>query len=652
MRGLADIVRGTWGRVLLFVLFVTSAGAEMRVVNLKCELARNPLGVDVARPRLFWQLESDVRGARQTAWQTIVASTAARLAEGHGDLWDSGRVESDRTTFVRYDGRALTSTQRVFWKVRAWDEVGNVTAWSEPAEWTMGVLRSEDWRATWIGSEERVENLLLRTEFAVKTGLVRAIAHVSGLGHYELFLNGEKSGRDVLAPGWTDYRKTILYDTRDMTALLQPGRNVIGLSLGNGMYHVVRQPGRFAKFVGSFGLQRAIVQLRLEYADGTTEDVTTNDRWKVHAGPITFSSIYGGEDFDARRIPEGWQRVGFDDASWANAGVMNDDLGRLRGMTRAAEPVMPIEVRRAVAVRDLAPGVQLVDFGQNASFMPRIRVRGPKGSVVRLTGGEVVNDDGTIDRGTMGGAHRGSAWWQYTKGTDDEEAWFPQFYYLGSRYLYVELQPATEGGPRPELADVEMVIVHSAAEPVGEFTASDPTLGRIRELIRWAQRSNLMSILTDCPHREKLGWLEQVHLNGPALRYEWDVNRLMEKTARDMADAQQPDGLIPNIAPEYTVFKGTFRTAEEWGASFILVPWQQYLFSGDTEPLRENYEGMKRYFAWLETRAAGGPLQDGLGDWYDQIPGKPGRAYLTPPALTATAHLYLDAATLARAAEV
>jgi hypothetical protein len=392
--------------------------------------------------------------------------------------------------------------------------------------------------------------------------------------------------------------------------------------------------------------------MRLEYADGSAEWVTTGRHWKVSAGPITFSSIYGGEDFDARRLREGWARAGFDDRGWAAATTMDESVVVLRGHGRTAEPVVPIEVLEPVAVRELEAGVQLIDFGQNASFMPRIRVSGPKGATIKLTGGEVVNVDGTINRSTMGGAHRGSAWWSYTKATDREETWFPQFYYLGSRYLYVELQAADETGQRPKLEQVEMVIVHSAAEPVGHFAASDPMLGRIRELIRWAQRSNMVSILTDCPHREKLGWLEQVHLNGPALRYEWDMARLMAKTINDMADAQTLDGLIPNIAPEYTVFKGTFRTAAEWGASFIMVPWQQYLFTGDTQPLREHYDRMKRYFAYLEGRAAGGLLNEGLGDWYDQVLGKPGRANLTPGAVTATAHFYQNAVTLGRIAEV
>ena len=639
---------------LLLLALAPRLDAAYAVVRPACELAVDPLGVDVAHPRLSWQLASDERGQRQTAWQVLVASSAEELAAGRGDLWDSGQVGDDRSTLVPYAGRELASSQRVFWKARSWDRDGRPSAWSKPASWTMGLLAAEAWGAKWItaAGPAREENTLLRREFTVRPGLRRALVHVSGLGHYELFFNGAKAGADLLSPGWTDYADTVLYDTRDVTALLREGANAAGLSLGNGMLHVERPEGRFAKFKGSFGPQRAILHLRLEYADGAVETVATDEAWKTHAGPITFSSIYGGEDFDARLVAAGWDRPGFADSGWTPAAVFSGGSGVLRGQSHAAEPVAAIETRPVATTREPGPGVVLYDFGQNASFMPRLRVSGPAGSVVRLTGGEVVNEDGTINRGTMGGAHRGSAWWQYTKATDGEESWSPQFYYLGSRYLYTELRPAAEGGALPKVESLEMVVVHSTARPAGHFACSDPTLNRIRELVRWAQRSNMVSILTDCPHREKLGWLEQDHLNGPALRYEWTLDRLAAKNAHDMAEAQTPEGLIPNIAPEYTVFKNTYRAAAEWGASFILVPWQQYVFTGDDGPLREHYAAMKRYFAYLEGRAAGGLLEEGLGDWYDVVRDKPGRANLTPPALTATAHFYQDACVLAKIATV
>lgn len=639
-------------RLLPLFLVAVAAQAAMRAVNLKCELGVQPLGIDVAQPRLFWQVADERPGARQTTYQIRVASDAVELLANRADLWDSGRVTGDATTFIPYGGKALASSQQVFWQVRVWDAEGAASEWSDVSTWTMGLLSAADWRGRWImAAGAPLENTLLRREFTVKPGLVRAVAHVSGLGHYELFLNGRKVGEDLLTPGWTDYRRTVLYDTQDVTYLLRPGANAAGFSLGNGMFHVARAAGRFAKFVGSYGPQRAILHLRLDYADGSSEIVGTDGSWRTHAGPITFSSIYGGEDFDARLDPRGWKETGFDDRAWAPAVPAPSDLGALAGFTAASEPVRVIANRAPKSVRELAPGVQLYDFGQNVSFMPRLRVSGPAGSRVKLTAGEVVKEDGTIDRDTMGGAHRGSAWWQFTKATDGEESWFPQFYYVGSRYLYVELEPAAAEGARPKIEKLDQVVVHAAVTPVGEFAASDPRLGRIRDMIRWAQRSNIVSILTDCPHREKLGWLEQVHLNGPALRYEWDIARLMAKTMNDLAAAQLPDGKVPNIAPEYTQFKGAFRHAAEWGATFVLVPWQQRLFSGDLQPLQQHFTAMDRYVRALDAEAGSGALQAGLGDWYDVQAGAGKRANLTPGPVTAAAHHFLDARTLAQSAQ-
>jgi hypothetical protein len=311
-----------------------------------------------------------------------------------------------------------------------------------------------------------------------------------------------------------------------------------------------------------------------------------------------------------------------------------------------------IEVHKPVHVYTVSNGDTIYDLGQNTSHMPRIRATGPRGSIIRLTPSEITNTDGTITQRTMGAGARGSSWWEYTKGTSGEEEWMPKFCYIGCRYFQVHLTPAPSG-ESPKVESVEGVVVHSSAAPVGEFQCSNELLNRTRTLVRWAQRANLVSVLTDCPHREKLGWLEQYHLNGPSLRYEFDLAKLYTKGMNDMADAQLKNGLIPNIAPEYTVFDGTFRAAAEWGASFILVPWQQYQFDADTGLIREHYDAMKRYFAYLESIAKNDIVSEGLGDWYDLVPGeRPGVAKLTLPPVTASAFYFYDAKMLSHFAEI
>ena len=641
----------------------------MRVEGLRCELSADPLGIDVAQPRLSWMLASAERGQRQSAWQAVVSSSPELLAADKGDLWDSGKVSSDQASRVRYGGSPLTSSERVFWKVRAWDRDGQQTPWSPAADWTMGILSPSDWKADWITAPGKSESLMLRKEFKVRAGLRRALVDSCGLGQYELDLNGAKAGEDLLSPGWSDYDKTTLYETRDVTALLHEGANAAGVILGNGMYSVEHR-GRFVKFTGVFGPLRLILHLRLEYADGSVDFVGTDESWRVLPGPITAGNAYIGEDFDARREPEGWSSAGFDDGHWLLAAKYGVAGATLRGHSASAEPLRTIETRSPISRWVVADGSVVYDLGQNASTMPRIRVTGPAGSTVRLIPSEVVNADGTLDRGTTGaGVQRGSSWWQYTKATDADETWAPRFCYIGCRYLMAKLyapgwappptliddepappHPGAVRGRLPQIEKLEGLVVHSTATPVGTFSTSNDLLNRIHSLVRWAQRSNMVSVLTDCPHREKLGWLEQYHLNGPSIRYEFAVDRIYEKGMNDMANSQHPDGLVPNIAPEYAKFDGTFLAAAEWGASFMLVPWQQYEFTGDLDLFRKHFDQMKAYYAYLESKTVDGILSEGLGDWYDLGPKRPGQAQLTFPNFTATAFKYEDAHVLATAA--
>ena len=620
----------------------SESAIKLRPTVLRCEYALDPLGVDVAKPRLSWSVVSDARGQRQSAYEILVASAADKLAQNEGDLWQSGKVESDETLHVPYSGVELQSSQQVFWKLRIWDKNGAPSAWSEPATWTMGVLNDKDWTAKWIVAPWVSESLLLRREFAVKPGLKRAIVHVCGLGHFEMFANGNKIGNHLLAPGWTKYNKTALYETHDVASQLKTGDNAVGLALGDGMYHTERRH-RFSKFQGSFGPQRAIAQIELEYGDGSRETIVTDPSWRVHSGPVTYNDVFGGEDYDARVAERGWDSSGFDDSNWVNAVELVRPGGKLRGQSVSAPPLVAIETIQPIAVTRLSKTRDVIDLGQNASYMPRIRVSGAAGSTIRLTHAEVLHEDGTINRSTCGG-NRGGAWWQYTKATDGEETWFPQFFYAGCRYLQVDKLPAQPDGPLPKLEQLEGVVVHSSAEPIGEFACSNELLNRIRTLVRWAQRSNMVSVLTDCPHREKLGWLEQYHLNGPAIRYEFDVTQIFRKGMRDMADSQLDTGLVPNIAPEYTVFPGTFRAAAEWGCALFFVPWQQYQATGDTALIADYYPQMQRYMNYLASKAENHIVSEGLGDWYDLGPAdRPGAAQLTPPPVTATAFYYCDA---------
>jgi hypothetical protein len=466
--------------------------------------------------------------------------------------------------------------------------------------------------------------LLLKREFNLPSPVKRAVLHVSGLGECQILLNGTNpTGDAFLTTGWTRYDRTCLYQTLDVTRALKAGDNTLSFSLAGGTYNV--QDGRYVKFVTDFRPLTAIAQLRLELADGTTQTITTDDQWQAAAGPTTFSNLFGGEDFDAGKTPGPWRQA----APWAGPG------GTLRGFSHASPPFTTYEIFTPKSSHEIRPGIVVHDFGQNTAMVLNLRVRGPRGASVKIIPGELLKQDGTVDRASSGGKN---VWWNYTlAGNPDGESWSPRFFYQGCRYLQVETNPAEGASEMPVVEKIESVVAHSDSAPAGDFTCSSDLFNRIRTLVRWAQRSNLAHVLTDCPHRERLGWLEQYHLNGPSLRYETDLTRLYAKTFGDMADAQEPGGFIPNVAPESIVFSGDFRASPEWSASVILAAWQHYVWTGDDTPLRENYEVMVRYLKDLARRADGHILDYGLGDWYDVGPKPPGYAQLTPKSLTATA---------------
>lgn len=497
------------------------------------------------------------------------------------------------------------------------------------------------------------DSLRLRREFRLRGEIKTASLEICGLGHYTLHLNGTEVGAsNYLKPAWTDYTKAAQYDSYDVTQLLNGGPNALGITLAGGMYNVQALPGRYTKFVGPPRTLMASLRLTVEYKDGSQDCITTDSNWLVGKSPITFSQVYGGEDYDARLEQAGWDRPGFDDSAWSKATLTPMPVQTLRGASLAAPPIAKTyDVFTSKKTTVLRPGVEVHDLGQNASIIPRLRVRGNAGAAIKIMPAELANPDGSIDRSSLG-AGSNASYWKYTlRGDPAGEEWFPSFFYHGCRYLQVEKIPAADG-TLPELELLEGCVVQSASEAVGRFSCSNPLFNRIHRMVRWAQRSNMVHVLTDCPHRERFGWLEQYHLNGPSLRYEFDLTRLYAKVFQDIRDSQRSNGLITSVSPEYVRFDGDFRDSPEWGSTLILAAWQQYVWTGDEQPLRSHFSAMRRYFQYLEGKATDHILSHGLGDWYDQGPNRPGMPQLTPVALPATAIFYEDAKALAKIARI
>ncbi len=659
---------GWW--VWIPVLFSLSCSdSDFRVATLSCGYNPTPRGIDPGAVSFSWTLESGGREVVQTAYRILVSEALTN------DLvWDSGKTQSETSIGVPYGGSALLKGTSYTWKMMAWDNHHNQSPWSTPARFTTGLTNPDDWEgAAWIAYDEldpvnrivpgihvpgyRPEwrdkpsgNHLLpvfRREFTIQPGLKEALVFVTGLGHYELRINGLKVGDHFLSPGWTHYDSFCLYNVFDVTSLLQKGANAAGMMLGNGFYIIPNN--RYRKLITAYGNPKMILKLQLVYRDGHREVLVSDGLWKMNESPVTYSSLYGGETYDATREQEGWDKPGFDDAAWKPAKVVKAPTHRLE-----AESDYPVQVNeRLEAVRitpvDSVGSLFVYDFGQNASGIPEIRVKGHRGDTVKLVPGELVDAGGRVMQGATG---KPFILTFILKG-EGIETWSPRFTYYGFRYLEVE-------GARPEkfnandnlpvIYGLTMLHTGNSAPAVGSFHTSEELFNRIDQLIRWAIRSNLQSVMTDCPHREKLGWLEQTHLMGTAVHFNFDVYHLSRKLVRDMMTAQFPDGMVPNIAPEYTRFEGPFLQSPEWGSACIILPWLIRSWYGDTQPMEEAWNMMTRYAAYLESKSENHLLDFGLGDWYDQGPNPPGFAQLTPVRLPASAIYYYDLTLLAKMA--
>jgi alpha-L-rhamnosidase len=636
-------------------------GAALKVDGLKCEYRVNPLGLDTPKPRLGWLLESPERGQKQTAYQVLAASTAALLAKDKDDLWDSDKVSSGESVQVVYLGKALRPGQRVYWKVRAWDRDDRSSAYSPAAWWEMGLLGPEDGRAAWITrkqaqplSEDKMfeDNPapLFRKEFLLGQKISRARVYVSGLGYYELRLNGQRVGDQVLDPGWTAYSKRVLYSTYDVTDQLKRGQNALGVMLGNGWYNPL--PLRLWGHINpraalTIGEPRVIVQLAVEFADGTSQTIVTDESWKVSNGPILRNSVYLGEVYDARKERLGWDRPGFDDSGWQQAVSATEALGPLRAQT--APPIRVTRVLKPIKLTEPKPGVWIFDLGQNFVGWVRLRVQGPAGTRVSLRSGELLYPDGTLNGMTavcgqikQGGPNYRypgtgapkTAWQmdQYILRGEGEEVYVPRFTFHGFRYVEVTSFPG-----KPSLASLEGLRLNSDVQPAGSFTCSNERFNRIQQMVLWTELSNLFSVESDCPHREKFGYGGDIVVAGEMAMLNFDMAGFYSKAVADLADAVRPNGGFTETAPFVGISDESLGEGSGpigWGTAQPFLLWRLYQYYGDKRLLEENYELTKHWVALLQSRAQDGILDNGISDHESLVP--------KPRALTGTAFYYFN----------
>ena len=559
-----------------------SSSYSIQVAALYCDHAVNPPAVDNRKPTLSWILSSARRGSRQSAYHVLVGRNPISLRRGIGDLWDSGKVESDNSTDVVYGGAAPASGEQCYWQVRVWDEFDRASPWSEPGHWQIGLLEASDWHARWISAapNEKAAAPLFRRDFSLSGRIKRATAYIYGLGWYELYLNGTKVGDQVLAPPNSHYDRADLYDTFDVTTLLRRNGNAVGVMLGGGYDSTYSRWGwRWEKS------KRFILQIRIDLADGSHQEIVSDQHWRSHEGPITACGIYSGERYDARKERGGWSTFGFGDKDWPAVIETDSPGGRLVANTmpllRVTQTISPVNMTEP------RPGVFVVDLGQNCAGWARIRMQGQRGDSVTLHYSELIDSTGMIDPWTNRKAQSTDVYIFKGNGIESYE---PRFTYHGFRYVEIT-------GPRkkPTTEMVEGRVVHADFANEGSFACSNATLNRVAQNFRWGMTSNFMSIPTDCPMRD-------------------------ERTPCSMDSRVYEEGAM-FLFPMYRYYRKWLRDSRggtgnpDWDGDQVLLPWRLYCCYGDTAILRENYDAMTRYVDSVASRTPGLIYRDGYGDW-------------------------------------
>ncbi len=646
-----------------FQLSLLRAATAIQPTTLRCEYTINPVGVDSPKPQLSWELESAERDQRQSAYRLLVASTPEALAADRGDVWDSGQVKSPDSVHVAYGGATLSSRQRYHWKVQVWDGDGQPSQWSKPAFWEMALLQATDWKAQWIGSGPATEprlpegffksrkehtnliqqvkfegrSTLLRKEFTVSKPIKRAQVYATGLGYYELSCNGQRVGDRVLAPAKSNYRKWVLYDTYDLTPQLQPGANALGLQLGNGWFNPYLkwwEPYRMQWF----GSTRALLQLHIEYTDGSSEVVASDASWKTSPGPVQSACVFDGEVYDATKEIAGWDQPGFRDTTWHNANVVEAPGGVL--VSHLMQPIKVVEHLKPVAVTNPKPGVHVFDLGQNFAGWVRLSASGPRGTRIKLCYAEDLKPDGSID---VTSNEKALATDVYMMKGIGRETYEPRFTFHGFRYVEVIGYPGA-----PKLDDLVGCVVHTATESIGEFDCDNALINRIHRATRWAQRSNLMGYPMDCPQRdERLGWFGDAMVSMEEATFNFDLPLFYRQWLNGVRFNQnESNGDISIVSPRPYI---TDEPDPTWSSAYLVMLWQYYLRYGDREFLATHFDSMRRYVDYLGTQATNHILpQYWIGDWGTIVEGwKEGE-----PVSVVTAFYYYDTMIVAKAARV
>ena len=598
---------------------------HIHINHLTTELQREPLGIDTRRPRFGWKLTSEGRNKSQKAYRIQLSDNSELFYSGRDILWDTGKVISSQSVFIEYAGPVLKSFGEYDWRVKVWDEKDVESDWSDVACFEMGILDCCGWTAKWVEPQQenvrtepipenpfkyfgqsytppepREETLhpcqFLRKKFGVSGKIKKARIYATAHGIYTLELNGHPVDDREFAPEFTDYDKYLAYQTYDVTEQLTQGDNVVGAVLADGWY-----AGRLGMFGDScqFGNRLGfLLQLRVEYEDGTVQTVASDRTFKSSVGPYIYSDIFIGEKYDARRKCPDWSKAEFDDSRWTNVLEKSYDFKNLAA--QYGESVRKITTIPAAKVITTPKGETVIDLGQNIAGRMRMKVAGPAGTKVTLEHSEMLDENGNFMNNIMGRNKDQTD--VYILNGRGEEIYEPKFTFHGFRYVRLTGYPGT-----PSADDFEGIVLSSDFPQIGSFECSDKKLNRLQQNIVWSQRSNMLSIPTDCPQRERTGWTGDIQVFLPTGCYNMELDSFITRWLRNVRLDQKSDGQIPFIVPDLKSYQSFLPrygiSSAGWGDACIIVPWTLYRLYGDKRVLKENYEMMAKWLDYVKQSA-------------------------------------------------
>jgi alpha-L-rhamnosidase len=631
--------------ILLFLLSNFTLAQRLEFQSLTCNYQSNPIAIDSEKPLLSWIINAKGFNREQTAYQVLVASQPDLLSENRADFWDSGKVLSAQSAHLKYKGEKLIPTQKYWWKVKIWDEKNKASEWSPVNTFETGLMNESDWsNAKWICLSEdtrtseyrfreyktgRMEKPTLvtsnpvgyfRNEIVAEKEVETARAYICGLGYYELYINGEKTGDHVLDPAPSNYDKQAYYVSYDVTDQVNSGKNTLGIIIGNGFYgqSISWKNDPESERDMAFGTPAARLLVKLTYTDGTAAEFYTNDKWKNSTGPIVFDNVYGGDTYDARFEINGWNTIGYNDSKWSQAKTISPKLNKV-----SIQEMPPIRRLKELPPKRIfkspVTGKWIVDFGQNIAGWVQISVNEKAGQVIEIIPTEALTQDGkNIYPGTTGGGANGMAQLlKYICKGNGPETWEPKFSYHGFRYAQI-----TGISSKPDVNTIKAVLVANDVEQKGSFVCSDPLLNKMDTISRWTIVDNLHGIPEDCPHREKCGWLGDAHAFGEYALYTYDLANFYKKYMEDIRTQMRPSKGANtdeqfNVPTMIAPGKRTSTIAKlDWGVATMYLPWYNFIYYGDSSIVLEYYDDMKELTNYYLTfKDSSGIIQNGMGDW-------------------------------------